>query len=415
MHKSLFWIGGAACLVGSLLSMQVRAEDYPQWRGTDRTGVSKETGLLKSWAEAPKLLWKAENLGEGHATPAVVNGRIYGMGLRGETEGVWCLNGQTGKEVWFSPIDKKKELGAGQGGYGSRSTPTIVGDKLYTLGVNGALVCLNLKDGSMVWGKSLVRDFGGEVPRWGYCESPLIDGNKLIIAPGSRDATLVALNRNTGSTLWKCAVPEGDAAHYSSAIIANVDGQKQYIHFLSGGVVGVSPEGQYLWRFNSPANNVANCSTPLYKDGYVFAASSYNTGGGLAKLTYSGGKTTAQQVYFTKDMKNHHGGMVLLGDYLYGFDDRTLTCLEFKTGKIMWTDRSVGKGSVTYADGHLYARSERGPVALVEATPTGYKEKGRFDQPDRSGAPSWPYPVVSNGRLYLRDQNVLLCYDVKAK
>lgn len=404
-----------AGLLGGLVCTAVYAADSPQWRGADRTGVSRETGLLKSWPEGgPTLVWKATGLGEGHATPSVANGRIYGMGLRGSDEVVWALDARTGKEVWNTRIADGIQLEGRQGGHGSRSTPTIVGSLLYTLGVSGELACLETATGKRRWHKNLVNDFGGSVPRWGYCESPLADGNRIIIAPGGADATVVALNKDTGEVVWKSKVPGGDNAHYSSAVLGTIGGKKQIVHFLAGGVIGLEAEtGKFLWRYAAPANRTANCSTPIVKDNYVFAASAYNNGGGLAELSANSDGVTANEVYFTKQMQNHHGGMVLVGDHLYGFDNSTLTCLEFKTGKVLWADRSVGKGSVTFADGFLYARSERGPVALVEATPSGYVEKGRFEQPDRSNAPSWPYPVVANGRLYLRDQDVLLCYDVK--
>jgi outer membrane protein assembly factor BamB len=412
--KTRFWM--VLSIASALLGGAAWAEDSPQWRGPNRDGVSKETGLLKTWPEGgPKLLWKATGLGEGHATPSVRNDRLYGMGLIGEEESVWALDAKTGQLVWKTRIAGATQLQGRQGGYGPRSTPTLVGNRLYTLGVGGELVCLDTSSGKLLWSKNLVRDFGGAVPTWGYCESPLVDGEKVIITPGGSQATLVALHKDTGSVIWKSQVPNGDAAHYASAIIGTVGGVRQYIQFLSGGVVGISAkDGSYLWRFTAPANQVANCSTPIFQGGHVFAASAYNTGGGLARLTVAADGVTASEVYFTKEMQNHHGGMVLVGDYLYGFNNSNLTCLEFKTGKVMWSERSVGKGSVTYADGCIYARSERGPVALVEANPKEYVEKGRFDQPDRSSAPSWPYPVVANGRLYLRDQDVLLCYDVSA-
>lgn len=414
MNRTSWIAWGALCL---LIGGAVSAQDWPQWRGANRDGVSRETGLLKQWpAEGPRLVWKAVGRGEGHATPSVAGGRIYGMGLRGEEEVVWALDAGTGKQIWSTRIAGLTRLGGGQGGYGPRSTPTVDGDRLYTLGVGGDLVCLALADGKLRWHKNLVQDFGGRVPTWGYCESPLVDGEKVIASPGGRRATLIAFNKMTGDVIWKAQVPEGDGAQYASGILADVDGQKQVIQFLSGGVIGVAAQdGKFLWRYDSPANGTANCSTPIYHDHHVFAASDYGTGGGLARIAPGSNGFSATEVYFTKQMQNHHGGVVLIGDYLYGFDNGTLTCIEFKTGKVMWTDRSVGKGSVTFADGHLYARSERGPVALVEANPRAYVEKGRFDQPDRSGAYAWPHPVVANGRLYLRDQDTLLCYDVKAQ
>ncbi|GDX39997.1 polyvinylalcohol dehydrogenase [Armatimonadota bacterium] len=403
-----------ALLATGALACPVLADDAPQFRGPNRDGIYKEKGLLQSWgAGGPKLLWKSPRRGEGHATPSVANGRVYGMGLRDNQEIVWAVDVKTGDEVWSTPIAPGISLDAGQGGYGSRSTPTVVGKKLYTLGVGGELVCLNVADGKLLWHKNLVKDFGGSIPTWGYCESPLVDGEKVIIAPGGEN-TIIALNRNTGDTLWTTRVPEKDRAHYSSAIATEVDGVRQYVEFLGGGLIGVSAkDGKFLWRYNTPANGTANCAAPIAIENLIFAASGYGTGGGLAQLASNGGGISAKQIYFTKEMQNHHGGMVVVGDYLYGFNGGTLTCLEFKTGKVMWTDRSVGKGSVTFADGRLYVRSERGPIALVEATPKGYVEAGRFDQPDRSNQPSWPYIVVSNGKMYVRDMNNLLCYDVK--
>lgn len=393
------------------------AADWPQWRGPERTGLSKETGLLKTWpAEGPKLIWKGAGLGEGHATPSVAKGRIFGMGLRGSDEVVWALSAKTGKEIWSTRIASGITLDARQGGDGSRGTPTVDGARLYTIGVSGELVCLNVSDGKIVWQKSLVNDFGGRVPSWGYSESPLVDGNSVIATPGGDAATLVSLDKKTGAVIWKSQIPTGNRVSYSSSIAADLNGQRQYIQFLAGGVVGVAAKtGKFLWRYDAPASRQGiNCSTPIYRDGLVFAASAYQNGGGLAKLTAGdAGAVQAEEVYFTKQMQNHHGGMVLVGDYLYGFDNSNLTCLEFKTGKVMWSDRSVGKGSVTYADGFLICRSERGTVGLVEANPTAYVEKGRFEQSDRSRAPSWPYPVIANGRLYLRDQENLLCYDIK--
>lgn len=402
-------------LTVSFAAVAVAAE-WPQWRGPDRSGVSREVGLLKTWPEGgPKLLWSAKDLGEGHAAPSVAKGRIFGMGLKGDKEAVWALDEKTGKEVWSMPIAGGTTLEGRQGGYGSRATPTVDGTFVYALGVGGDLVCLDVATGKLVWKKNLVSDFGGAVPRWGYSESPLVDGDNVIVTPGGSTATMVALNKKTGTVAWKSADPQGNTVAYSSAIAVDMGGQRQYIQFLTGGVVGVgAKDGKPLWHFDAPASRGGiNCSTPIFDKGYVFAAAAYGHGGGLAQLTADAGTITAKDVYFTKQMQNHHGGMVLVGDYLYGFDNSTLTCLEFKTGKVMWAERSVGKGSVMAADGMLICRSERGPVALVEATPTAYVEKARFEQPERSSEPSWAYPIISDGKLYLRDQGVLLCYAVK--
>ena len=410
-----------AWLTAALLSLAAltaaaqsgKTGDWPGWRGPDRTGISRETGLLKSWPDGgPKLRWKAEGLGGGYSTPSVARGRAFGMGYVGETETVWALDTRTGRQAWSATVAAANHrIGYGEG---SRSTPTIDGNRLYALGVSGDLVCLDNRNGKLIWRRNLPREFGGSIPGWGYTESPLIDGNKVIVTPGRQQATMVALDKMTGQLIWKSQVPGGDPAQYASSIVATVDGVRQYIQFLRGGVVGVAADdGRFLWRYSNPANGTANCSTPIFQDNHLFAASGYGVGGGLVKLTKTGDGVSATEVYFTRQMRNHHGGMILIGGYLYGFDGGTLTCLNFKTGKIAWTNRSVGKGSLVYADGHLYARAERGAVALVEANPKEYVEKGQFQQPFRSGKNAWAHPVVANGRLYLRDQDILLCYDIK--
>jgi len=411
-----FALAGSLALIGMLVIRSTAASDWPQFRGPDRSGVSAEKGLLKSWPPSgPRLLWKGVGLGEAHAAPSVAAGRVYGMGLRGNDEVVWALDEKSGKPVWSTRIAPLTMLGGQQGGNGPRCTPTVVGARLYAEGVGGEIVCMNTLNGRIVWHRNLAREFGGQVPQWGYSESPLVDGNRVVVTPGGSAATLVALNTANGAEVWRSRVPQGDGAAYSSPIAANVDGRRLVIQLLTGGVVGVDANsGGMLWRYDPPANRVANCASPIYRDHLVFAATGYGTGGGCARLARSGAGVSAREVYFTRSMKNHHGGVVLVGDYLYGFDDSNLTCIEFKTGRVAWSNRSVGKGSVTSADGCLYVRSERGTVALVEANPQRYVERSHFEQPFRTNAPAWPYPVVSNGRLYLRDQDVMLCYAVGA-
>lgn len=390
--------------------------DWPQWQGVDRTAVSRETGLLQDWPEdGPPLAWKASGLGDGFSTPSIASGRIFAMGNRGKTEYVVCLDEKDGKELWATPLGTAR---GGGGDPGPRCTPTVDGPRLYALGRGGILICLETATGKEVWRKDFRKDFGGQVGGWEYSESPLVDGDKLICTPGGKKATLAALDKKTGETVWQAAVPDGDRAEYASVIAADVAGTRQYIQFLGSGVVGVAAaDGKYLWRYNNPANTTANCSTPIFADGHIFAASGYGTGGGLAKLVKEGEEFKAEEVYFTKKMKNHHGGMVLVNGYLYGSDEGLLTCLDFKTGKLMWEDRAPGKGSIACADGRLYYRNEggKGTVFLVEATPEKYIEHGRFQQPERTTLSAWSHPVIANGKLYIRDQDVLLCYDVKRK
>ncbi|HEV3256259.1 MAG TPA: PQQ-binding-like beta-propeller repeat protein [Gemmataceae bacterium] len=409
------WTRLVASVLVSAACAAAQAGDWPQWRGPHRDGLSPETGLLKRWPkEGPPLVWKATKLGEGYSSVSVAGGRIFTMGERKAANGsskeqyVTALDERTGKELWTARV------GAPWGDGGPRSTPTVDGDLLYALGPHGDLVCLATATGKARWRKNLSRDFAGQKGGWGHCESPLVDGTRLVCTPGGKDATLVALNKKTGATIWKAHVPEGDAAAYSSVIVANVRGQREYIQFLGHGLVGVAAkDGTFLWRYDKPANGTANCSTPVYHDAGVFAASAYGTGGGLAKLSRDGDTVQAREAYFTKHMQNHHGGMVLVDGYLYGSDEGQLCCLEFKTGKVMWENHHAGKGSIVCADGRLYYRNEGGPLVLVEANPHKYVEHGRFNQPSRSGAQAWPHPAIANGKLYIRDSDILLCFDVK--
>jgi outer membrane protein assembly factor BamB len=402
-----------AIVIVLALPLAAWAADYPQWRGPDRSGVSKETGLLKEWPkEGPKLLWKNTDVGGGYSTPSVAGGRIYVQGTRDDAEFTLALDEKKGQKIWATELGK---VGKNYGPQypGTRATPTVDSDAVYCLGSDGDLVCLTAADGGVRWRKNLKQDFAGKPGMWAYSESPLVDGDVLVCTPGGSEATLVALNKKDGRVIWKSAVPGGDKAAYASAIVAETGGVKQYIQFLHNGVVGVdAATGRFLWRYDKTKEQAANIPTPVYHDGFVYSAAG-RSGGGLVKLTATDGGVTATQVYFSKALNNPIGGMVLVGDYLYGTGAQALECWEFATGKIKWQERSVGKGAVSYADGHLYVRGEEGQAALVEATPDGYREKGRFKQPDHGRMPAWPYPVVANGCLYLRDVGVLLCYDIK--
>jgi len=403
--------------------------DWPQWRGPDRTGLSKETGLLKSWPdEGPKQLWKITGLGEGYSTPSISGGRIYLLGTKGKDEYMICLDEKNGERVWDVKIGQKT------GGYAApKSTPTIDDGFAYTVSSDGNLVCVDTGKGTINWQKSFRKDFGGNPGGWAYTESPLIDGDLLIGTPGGKSAALVALKKKTGDVVWKAAItgltrkpsnkekkggggPDYSQAGYSSVVVATIGGVKQYVQFLSGGVVGIrAKDGKLLWHYEEPANETANISSPIVRGDLVFAASAYGTGAGLAKIVKTGDEFKAEPQYFLNKFQNHHGGVILVKDHLFGTNNGSLLCVEFKTGKIAWQDQCVGKGSLTYADGQLYVRGEKGGVALVEANPAKYVENGKFDQPDRSGQAAWTHPVVANGKLYLRDWDILLCYDVKNK
>jgi len=398
------------------------AADWPQWRGPQRDGISRETGLLREWpAEGPKLLWQVKDIGHGYSTPAVVGDRLYVLGNRGQAnEFVQALDIKDGRQVWSMRLGNVGPNTPAANYPGARSTPTVDGALLYALGSDGNLACLESATGKLRWQKNLRADFGGRTGNWAYAESPLIDGNVLVCTPGGSEATLVALNKRTGDVIWKSAVPGADPAAYSSAIIVEFGGLKQYVQFLGNGVVGVDARsGKFLWRDDrTSAKNQVNIPTPVASGGHVYTASG-GSGGGLVKLTIQQGMVTAEPVYAAQKLPNSIGGSVRIGEYLYGTAGPVLVCVEFATGTIKWEDRSIGAGSVLSADGRLYLHGEtRGDVALVEATPEGYREKGRFtppEVPDRGPSRSWAYPVVANGRLYIRDLGSLWCYDVEAR
>lgn len=408
-HVSILFVLVMLFVTGSL-----RAGDWPGFRGVNRDGICHEAGLLKEWPkDGPKLLWKATGLGIGYSTPSVVGKTLYVMGEKDDKEWVFALDvSKEGKQIWESAIGPIRNNGAGFPG--PRSTPTIDGGRLYAEGIAGDLVCMNAKTGKIVWHRDMVKDYGGKIPMWGYAESVLVDGSLVICTPGGAKNTIAALSKSNGRLVWGAAV--GDPADYASVISVTIGGSKQYVNLTKKGVIGVSAkDGKFLWRYDAPANRTANCSTCVNSGDTVFAASDYGVGGGQVRIEPSKGGFTAEQVYFTKNMKNHHGGMILKEGYLYGSNDTILTCLDYKTGDVKWSDRSCGKCSVLWADGMLFCRDEEGPISLVEATPTGFKLKSRFDQPDRSDRKSWPYLVIANGVMYVRDQDVLLAYDVRGE
>ncbi len=411
-------------LTGLLFTMalSVSGADWPQWRGPQRNGISPESGLLKEWPkEGPKLAWKVSDIGSGYSTPAVVGDRLYLLSNEGlEKELVVALAVADGKKVWSTPIGKVGNPKQNPSYPAARSTPTIDGDLLYALGSDGDLACLEVSSGKVHWQKSLRTDFGGSPGEWAYAESPLVDGQAVICTPGGSNATLVSLNKKTGDVIWKSAVPPGDQAAYSSAIIVEAGGVKQYVQLLQKGLVGVeATSGKFLWRYGKPVSRFnANIPTPLASDGYIYTASA-GTGAGLIQLKTANGKIEPTQVYFESKLPSAIGGAIKLSEYLYGTTGQGLLCLEFTTGRIKWEERAIGAASLCCADQRLYLHGENGEVALVEPSPEGYREKGRFtppDQPKRSNPmeKAWAFPVVANGRLYLRDHGMLWSYNIAA-
>lgn len=406
----------------SILSMvlDVFADDWPQWRGPQRDGISRETGLLGKWPkQGPTLLWKVTNIGRGYSTPAVFNGRLYLMATEGLTnESVEAVDVKDGSRIWSTRLGNVGNPKQQPNFPTARSTPTIDGDFLYALSSDGDLACLDLKTGSVRWKKNLRRDFGGKTAEWAYAESPLIDGDALICAPGGSEATVIALRKTTGDLLWKCPLAEGDDAGFSSAIVVKVGGIRQYVRLLTKGLVGIEAStGRLLWRYSKPISKYgANIQTPLVSGEYIFCSST-GTGAGVVRLKVQGKEVEAEQVYFGPQYQTSIGGVVKVGDYLYGTTGEALLCTEFTTGQIKWKERALGAASLCYAGGRLYLHGENGGVALVEPSPESYREKARFtpsDQPERINAmeKAWAYPVVAEGRLFIRDNNVLWCYAV---
>jgi outer membrane protein assembly factor BamB len=440
LFSSLLVVAGlsAAMVQGQLKS---GPGDWPAWRGPDRTNLSTETGLLKEWPKGgPTLAWKITGLGDGYGTPSIRDGKIYVLGTKGRAEYLRCLAVADGKELWATEVGAMKGYAGRMSFPGPHSTPTVDAGLVYTISSDGKLVCCECQKGTVAWKKDLLGDYGGKSGNWHYTESPLIDGDKLICTPGGSSATMLCLDKKTGKETWRSVVSlkmseksgkggkgskggkggfggkrEYSTAGYSSAIVAEVGGVRQYVQFLAGGVVGVAAkDGKLLWHFDDIGGN-ANCATPIFAEDSVFVSAAYGSGCGRAKLSLENGKMKVEKLYHEGGLANQHGGVLLVGGYVYGTNNTSLLCVKFEDGSTAWTNRCVGKGSVAYADGHLYVRSENGDVALVEANPKEYKEKGRFKQPDRSSQKAWAHPVIAGGKLYLRDWDGLFVYDIKAK
>jgi len=415
-----------ALLLGSLIpASQSAAGDWPQWRGSQRDGIATGETIRTDWKAAPpKLLWTKDGMGRGYASLAIVGGRLYTTGNRTNAQSVICADAATGDVLWATPIS---DSNPGHSYPGSRCTPTIDGERLYAVGSDGRIACLNAADGSVVWNRKFSDWNGKMMSGWGFSESPLVDGDRVLCTPGGREAMIVCLNKLTGEELWRSEVPkigEGgkDGAGYSSIVVSHGAGVKQYVTTVGRGLIGVRAEdGKFLWGYNRVANGTANIPTPLVSGDFVFASTGYGTGSALVKLRPSTDGVQAEEQYFLggDEFQNHHGGMILLGGHVYaghqhgqGFP----ICVEMESGKIVWGGKlrpEVGKGSaaITCVDGKLIFRYQDGYVVLVEATPVSYNVLGSF-KPDYQEDKSWSHPVVVGGKLYLREQDKLMCYDV---
>lgn len=405
------------------------AGDWPQWRGEKRDGRSTDEGLLQSWPEGgPELAWQTKGLGSGYSSLAVTGGRIYTMGDLAEGQHVIALEDGTGKLLWkrhVGPAHDDKYIG-------SRSTPTVVGERLYVTTTEGEVYCLSTADGSVVWKRHMVDDFGGFLMKamgqydWKYSESPLVDEGRVIVTPGAADALLVALDAKSGKTLWRTegtAFGErgADGAGYSSPVVFEGAGKRQYVQLVGRGLVGVDAgSGKLLWSYNAVANDVANISTPVVHEDKIFVSTGYGTGSALVQVEAGEGGYRAKELYFVEPdtLQNHHGGVLLDAGTIYtgtGHNKGFPIAADLATGKILWGPaRNDGNRSaaIAYADGRLYFRYENGWVVLIEATRDGYKEHGSMTIPDVAQF-SWPHPVIAGGKLYLREQDRLYVYDVE--
>jgi len=394
--------------------------DWNQWHGPNRDAVCKETGLLKQWpAEGPKLEWELRGLGPGFSSIVITGGKLLTMGnVEGQSILAYSLADR--KLLWKAKVGPASDQ--------PHCTPTVDGDRVYAIGTAGDLVCVSLVDGKELWRKSLIRDFGAKVPGWNFSESPLVDGDKLVCTPAGDVALMVALNKTSGEVIWKCAPPDPKrtgAVGHASIVVSKGAGVPQYVTLTSGAAIGVSAaDGKFLWAYPRIANGTANIPTPVVQGDFVFVSTAYNTGAALLKLAKAGEGIKAEEVYFlnANTFQCHHGGFLRVGDYIFGahgHNSGNPICIEMATGKVLWSEKQLGKGSgaVLFADGNLYYRYEDDTVALIEANPKSYILKGSFKVPGRPGmgGPGWAHPVIHDGKLYIRHADVLFCYDIKAK
>ena len=378
--------------------------DWPQWRGPNRDGVSQETGLLSSWQQdGPKVIWRIP-FGHGYSGIAVSDGRLYTMFAPENDEFVVCLDASNGKEIWRFRTDSKFTNNHGDG---PRSMPTVHGDVVFALGAKGKLYALDAHHGGRLWEHDLVKEFGSKIPRWGFATSPLVEANLLVVEVGGKDGkSVVAFDKKSGDVIWTSPT---DAPGYSSPIAITSNGIRQIITFTSQGPVSVSPtDGQIYWKYNWPRG--INIATPVFiPESQIFISAAYDKGAVLVEMNSDSGAVTVDEVWKSHVMKNHFNASVLHHNHLYGFDNAMLKCIEANTGAEQWVARGFGKGSLIYADGNLIVLGDAGRLALVEATPREYKEKGDVQL---LHGKCWTAPSIAGGKLYVRNHEEMVCLDV---
>lgn len=414
------------------------ADDWPQFRGPNRDGISRENGLLKTWPkDGPRLVWSFDQAGLGYSGPAIVQDRMYFSSGRGDSEYLVAFDiksGQTPKELWSAKIGPLFQWKGNQWNTGPNATPTIGAGRVFALGGFGDLICVDATSGKEFWRKNLPRDFAGEVNPiggglqeptplgWGYASAPLLDGDRLICVPGGTKGLIAALNAATGDLIWQ-SKDVTDQASYSSPIAAEIGGVRQYVQATNTGIVGIAArDGKRLWSYvRNPAYDDVVIATPIVHDGYIFASVGFAQGCDLIRLAPHGGDFKVETVFSNKSIENRDGGVVMIDGHIYGHsENKGWFCQEFTTGKNKWSEkRKLGRGSIMFVDGLLVCCAEEGgEIVVIEATPNGWNEKGRFKLPKESSQrqPSgrlWTHPVVANGRLYIRDQELLYCFDLR--
>ena len=406
-----------------------RTQDWPQWRGPNRDNISTFTGISTNWESNPPTLdWKLDGMGQGFASVSVAGDRLYTTGNVDNSQCVIAVDLKTHEIAWKSPLTESVP----KHGYdGSRCTPAVDGDLLYAITSNGQISCLKVSDGSVVWKKEFKNEWDGRMMTgWGFSESPVVDGDHVLCTPGSPNAMIVCLDKKTGDEVWRSAVPDSGekgkpGAGYSAIAISEGAGVKQYVQLIGRGLIGVrASDGKLLWSYNKIANGTADIPTPIVHGDYVFGSTGYGDGGSaLLKLVRKDDGVEAEEKYYrpANELQNHHGGMVLVGDHLYfghGHNNGFPICVDMLSGDVKWGGKTRGPGNgsaaITFVDGHLIFRYQNGEVALIEATPSEYKLKGHF-KPEVQIRESWAHPVVCAGKLYLREQDTLMCYSLTTK
>jgi outer membrane protein assembly factor BamB len=409
------WLGGLPVAEGA---------DWPQFRGPNRTGVSSDNDLLGEWPEdGPPLVWESDSVGRGYSSVSIVDGRLYTLGDHltedDPAEYLVCLSADDGRLVWKTQLGEPWDQGSPDW-QGSRSTPTVDGDGVYVLTPRGDLIAANTADGSVRWRKNLREDLGGnKADGWGYSESVLVDGPRLVCTPGGEENTMVALDKQTGDVIWSVSRSEDRGAGHASIVPSEIGGTRVYVQLTGSGPMGVrASDGELLWTYDIE-DKTAVIPTPIVRDDLVFFTVGYGLGGALLRqVPADDGKVNVEEVYpVNRELDNKHGGVILVGDYLYGdsSDRGTPQCAELMTGQRQWRSRASGSGSasMTAADGHLYIHFADGTMVLAEANPEEYTEISSFEIPGTGERPSWSHPVVLEGRLYLREHHRVLCYDLR--